>query len=313
MMDRGLPALGCPLHPDRHLALAGDALACPECRTEYAVNDGIPILLAGPAHDTHDELDHHKLGQASYFDRAAGIEFEINRPHDTPALYRWLMEEKLRQSVDRLPPLAGKTVLVACCGSGMEAEFLARRGARVLAFDISEGAVRRARTRQERFGFSAALFVADVERIPLAAGAVDIAYVHDGLHHLEQPLAGVAELARVARLAVSINEPARAAGTRLAAALGLAAHREPAGNVVARLEPEGLAFELSSLGFDPSWRRRLMYYKHEPGSLMGLLSRPGALDVYWGFDRIANALAGRWGNKLQMTAIKRRSNISSTM
>ena len=48
----------------------------------------------------------------------------------------------------------------------MEAEFLARRGARVILADISLGAVERALERARRFGFELAGVVADAERLP---------------------------------------------------------------------------------------------------------------------------------------------------
>src|SRR5439155_661416 len=78
---------------------------------------------------------------------------------------------------------------------------------------------------------------------------VPLVYVHAGLHHLEEPGAGLAEMARVAARAVSVTEPARAAVTALAVRLGLALAREEAGNRVARLLPAEVAAELRARGF----------------------------------------------------------------
>jgi ubiquinone/menaquinone biosynthesis C-methylase UbiE len=44
--------------------------------------------------------------------------------------------------------------------------------------------------------------VADAERLPFPDRSIDVVYVHDGLHHLARPEAGLAEMTRVARLAV---------------------------------------------------------------------------------------------------------------
>ncbi len=99
-----------------------------------------------------DGADRYKRDQAAFFD-AQPAAWETSRPHGAPALYRWLMEEKFRRSVDGLQSvLPGATVLTVCGGSGMDAEFLARAGARVIASDISLGAARRALERSRRHG-----------------------------------------------------------------------------------------------------------------------------------------------------------------
>jgi SAM-dependent methyltransferase len=309
MIDDLLALLVCPdCHGD--LARATDAMTCTACATSYPVRDDIPILLPSgldTAH-VHDEIEHtnaHKHGQAAFYDRALAEEFEITRPHGAPRAYAWLLEEKFRRGTAHLPPLAGRTVADVCCGSGMDAEMLARAGARVIAFDISEGCARRARERARRLGLRYLAVVADVERLPLRTRAVEVAYVHDGLHHLDDPLAGVREMARVAAHAVSINEPAEAAATALAVRLGVALDREDAGNRVGRLRPDDVARELAAAGFDARGSRYLMYYRHEPGALLAAASRPAMLSAYRAAVRAADAALGRWGNKLNVTARRR--------
>lgn len=291
---------------------------CTSCARPYPIVDGIPILLLDQSAADHDELEHlhahghahahdaHKQQQAAYFDREEAAEFEIARPHGTPALYRFLLGEKFRRSVDALAPiLPGATALTVCGGSGMDAEYLARAGARVIASDISLGAAQRARERARRYGLAAAPVVADVERLPFAGRAVDLVYVHDGLHHLERPAAGLAEMARVAARAVSVTEPARAAATALAVRAGWALEREEAGNRVARLTPGQVAAFLRRRGFRPVRAQRYaMYYRHEPGPLFAALSRPALFPLTRSGWRLANALLGRWGNKLTVQALR---------
>ncbi len=295
-----------------------EALACPRCRgrltwgeTElrcsdghrYPVVDGIPVLI-----DQGAQSDHSRR-QAEWFD-SEDTEFEISRPHGTPRLYRWLMNEKFRHSVAGLEPrLPGATVLTACGGSGMDAEFLARAGARVIASDISLGAARRTSERARRRRLAVRAVVADVERLPFGDRSVDLVYVHDGLHHLADPLSAIPEMARVAAGAVAISEPARATLTSLSVHLGISVRREESGNAVARIEPETLtraldAEGLSVIGAD----RYAMFYRHEPGPAMRALSAPVAFTAARAAIVAFNSVLGRIGNKLAVRAVRARSD-----
>jgi len=233
-------------------------------------------------------------------------EFEIERPAGSPGLYRFLLTEKVRRG---LAPLGGRldgwTALTVCGGSGMDAEFLAAAGATVISSDLSIGAAQRVRERASRHGLSITTVAADVEHLPFADRSIDLVFVHDGLHHLEDPSAGLAEMARVARRAVSINEPGRAFATAIGVRLGLALEREEAGNRVARLEvgPTTAALEASGLRIVRA-DRYAMYYRHVPGRLTALLSRRPVLPLVIAGWRLANRVVGRFGNKLTIVAVR---------
>ena len=275
-------------------------IRCGGCGANYECTDGIPLLLIGGGAGD----DAHKEQQAAFFD-AADPEFEITRPHGTPWLYRWLLGEKFRRSVDGLTDVP-TTAVTICGGSGMDAEFLADTGAAVISTDISLGAARRARERAIRYGLAILPVVADAEALPLADSSVDLAYVHDGLHHLEAPLAGLEELSRVARHAVSVNEPARAAATHLAIHVRLSVETEDAGNRVQRVDPASIVTALERNGFSVvRCKRYAMVYRHEPGRAARLLSRQPLRPI----GRLAleafNALLGGIGNKLTVQAVRR--------
>lgn len=309
--------LACPDCMGELAELEG-SLRCRSCRATYQVVDRIP-MFADEAAAAHDELDHlsnegrragngdHKARQAAWFDRAQQAEFEIERPTGAPALYRFLLLEKFRRAVKPLGTrLDGCTALAVCGGSGMDAELLATIGASAISSDISLGAAKRAQERGRRHGVPVISIVADVERLPFHDRSIDLVYVHDGLHHLDDPKRGLREMARVARRWVSITEPAKAAATQLAVRLGLALEREESGNLVARLDSAAVECELRAAGFEVIQSQRYaMYYRHFPGRIFAALSRPGLYELATTGWRIANAATGRIGNKLSVVAERR--------
>lgn len=279
-----------------------DGVSCSGCGHAFAIQDGIPVLAEPPGEGL-------KGDQAEFFD-AEDSEYEIERPNGTPALHAWLLAEKFRRSIAALGDLRDATVLTVCGGSGMDAEMLARRGARVVLSDISVGAVRRAGERSRRHGVPFETVVADVEHLPFADRSFDFVYVHDGLHHLEHPFRGLQEMARVARLGVSVNEPALAAATALAVRAGISADYEEAGNRVERLRVGDVRRELEGSGFRIAHAGRYgMYYTHHAGIPARLLSRRVPLSGAKAAVRSFNRLAGRIGNKLTVQAMRRRPHV----
>lgn len=271
---------------------------CKVCETQFGLRDGVRVLVA--------DYDDYKRGQASFFDRDVDAEYEINRPRGAPPLHQWLLREKFRRSVAPIASdLAGASVLTICGGSGLDAEFMADAGAHVLCTDISIGAVKRALVRAARFDLHYEVAVADAEALPFPDQSFDFVYVHDGLHHLERPLRGVAEMARVAKRGVCITEPARAALTRLAVLVGVATDAEEAGNAVQRMTEPELRAVLCASGFRAQTAARyLMYYRHEPGLATRLLSQRLAGAAARSTWRVLNALVGRAGNKLTIQAVR---------
>lgn len=323
MTDRG-PSLACP-RCRTALGTGASVLACSRCGTGYPIVDGIPSLvldqqavardelahLVGADHD-HDERsgpDEHKAAQTAHFDREIAAEFEITRPDGTPRLYQYLLNEKfVRATAPIASAVQGLDVLVVCGGSGMDATFLARAGARVVSSDLSIGASRRSAERARRLGLPFTSIVADIERLPFEDRSFDLVYVHDGLHHLEHPELGLAEMARVARRWVSVTEPARATATAIAIRLGLALAREDAGNVVRRLAPSDVVALLRSHGYRPLVATRYaMYYRHQPGPVFRALSHPAVFPIVRTGWRWADAAFGAaTGNKLVVVAERNR-------
>jgi hypothetical protein len=112
-------------------------------------------------------------------------------------------------------------------------------------------------------------------------------------------------MARVARRAVSISEPANALMTAAAVRLRLADEVEEAGNPVRRLTLEEIRAELTARGFRTLRPHRYaMYYRHWPGRAMRVLSAPVLLPLAKASLNLLNRVAGRYGNKLAVQALR---------
>ncbi len=251
-------------------------------------------------------IDSVRERQLAFYDEECDPEFEITRPHGCGRLYDFLIDYKFRAGLRVLSfPLAGRSVLEVCCGSGMMAEKFARAGAAVTGIDFSPAAVSRARERARRYRFGATFMVADAENLSFADGSFDVVAVHDGLHHLERPERAIREMARVARRGVLILDPARAVLTRIAVWLGIALNVEEAGNEVKRLVPREVAAILQEEGYrHVIWRRTLMYYPHEPFRWFAWFDNPALFLAFRSLFGGTNLLLGRWGNKLALAATR---------
>jgi SAM-dependent methyltransferase len=247
-----------------------------------------------------------KGDQADYYDHhVADPEFEINRPHGESRLYRYLMDFKFAR-VERLlgGSLGGSRVLVICCGSGMDAEYVARAGGAVVAMDISSGCLDRARVRADRYGVTYGLVRGDAQYLPFRDNAFDYAFVHDGLHHLAEPDRAIKEMARVARRGILIAEPADANLTKLLIRSRVMKPYEEAGNFVIRFDRQRLEALCHDLGFDRvASSRYLIKYGHPPALWWRRLDAWPLFEVsratFW---LLGVTLLGGWGNKMAFVA-----------
>jgi SAM-dependent methyltransferase len=107
-------------------------------------------------------------------------------------------ETWIRPAFDRLGDVAGLRVLDYGCGHAMAAVVLARRGARVTAFDLSGGYLAEAQHRAAANGVRLRFVQADGERLPFADTSFDRVWGNAVLHHLDLRVAA-RELKRVLR------------------------------------------------------------------------------------------------------------------
>jgi ubiquinone/menaquinone biosynthesis C-methylase UbiE len=107
-------------------------------------------------------------------------------------------ETWIRPAFAQLGDLSGKQVLDFGCGHGMAAVALARRGARVTAFDLSLGYLDEARQRARANDVAVEFLQADGGRLPFADATFDRLWGNAVLHHLTLECAG-RELHRILR------------------------------------------------------------------------------------------------------------------
>jgi SAM-dependent methyltransferase len=107
-------------------------------------------------------------------------------------------ETWVRPAFTALGEVSGLRVLDYGCGHGMASVVLARRGARVTAFDLSAGYLAEARRRASANDVTVDFVCADCERLPFASGIFDRVWGSAVLHHLDLRRAA-AELWRVLR------------------------------------------------------------------------------------------------------------------
>jgi SAM-dependent methyltransferase len=93
-------------------------------------------------------------------------------------------ETWIRPAFAKLGRLDGVRVLDFGCGHGMAAVVLARRGARVTAFDLSGGYLDEARRRAASNGVVIHFVKADGERLPFADGSFGRVWGNAVLHHV---------------------------------------------------------------------------------------------------------------------------------
>ena len=131
----------------------------------------------------------HEATRAFFGPRAAG--WDERFPDDGPAFER---------AVAELAPPRGGSVLDAGCGTGRAGPALSKAVGEtgvVIAADVTPDMLSEL-VRSGRQSITAPV-LADVTQLPLSSASLDAVFAAGLLSHLEDPVAGLAELARVCR------------------------------------------------------------------------------------------------------------------
>jgi len=159
------------------------------CGRQFPVEDNIPNLL----------LDREPRVEAvrKFYEAAP---FPGYPPNDSLSWLRTRAERSpFVQLLDRSIPGDARIVEIGC-GTGQMSLYLARADRIVVGADLTRASLKLGAAAARRFELDRALFVeTDLGRPGLKEGSVDIVYAAGVLHHLPDPRAGFARIARLAR------------------------------------------------------------------------------------------------------------------
>ncbi|HET6876298.1 MAG TPA: class I SAM-dependent methyltransferase, partial [Jatrophihabitans sp.] len=112
----------------------------------------------------------------------------------------WCPERLREQDARLLGDVRGRLVLEVGCGSAMCSRWLAGQGAHPVAFDLSAGMLRHARSGATATGIDVPLVQADAEYLPFGDGAFDLAFTAFGaIQFVADSARLMREVARVLR------------------------------------------------------------------------------------------------------------------
>jgi ubiquinone/menaquinone biosynthesis C-methylase UbiE len=124
----------------------------------------------------------------SFFDSVAG---RLGRDYVPGKSWKGVAEAMLRL----LPPM---TIADLGAGEGAFSLLLAQRARKVIAVDNSAKMIEVGREQAERYGMKNIEFrLGDMEEVPIKAGAVDLVFFSQSLHHSLHPERAIAEAARI--------------------------------------------------------------------------------------------------------------------
>ena len=176
------PSCRCSLELDVDLIfretgrIAEGRLLCASCQTEYPITRGIPRFVEAE-------------GYVASFGRQ-WTRYTVEQPSEDEDVFQ-------AKTGFTFSELAERDLLDAGCGGGRYSLVAARKGARVLAVDMSDAIDRAARLCA---GFPNVDFMqADLLRLPLAANSVHLAFSMGVLHHSNDPAAAFQQVAATVR------------------------------------------------------------------------------------------------------------------
>lgn len=297
------------------------SLECGCCHRTYPITNGLAILLPTNVLRNNEAKGSLKSNEMQYYSEHFspkpeeeqnldyGLGWSLRRPTLHTDMYQYYMNY-IRPYIDL--PLEGKVLLDVGCGSGKEAEFLARIcRAQVVGLDVAIGAVYAALKRSVNFDYWPLFdgIVGDMECMPFQDKSVDICLTHGSLHHATNPFQVLSEMARTSKDGIIITfESVDSISIRIALVLGLTSEYEAnaSGNRVWRPSKRELRTYLQRLGLREITMRQSWLNTSSAvrwGKIAGRLIRPVTSFLECEFLlRLQDAILGPIGNTIFIMA-----------
>jgi SAM-dependent methyltransferase len=127
------------------------------------------------------------------------FQIETGRRNWAQTEISWGLWKRPESEVAALPDVAGKDVIELGCGTAYWSAWLARRGARMVALDLTPSQLEIARMLQAEHGLDFPLLEANAEDVPLPDASFDIAFSEYGASIWCDPYKWIPEAARLLR------------------------------------------------------------------------------------------------------------------
>lgn len=159
-------------------------LYCPSCGSSYEIREGIPVLA------DLDKIPVHLKNQIKYFEQVP-----VNPVY---AAEEWQVSY-IERFLENFPDAAGRVCLDCGTGSGYMSIELAKRGAFVIACDLTLKSLYALKKNCERLGLEILIICCSAEELPLKDGCADYFVSNAVLEHLPREREAVSEISRVCR------------------------------------------------------------------------------------------------------------------
>lgn len=161
-------------------------LACCACRRDFPVKNNVPVFV------DQGTLPSHLRGQIKYF------EDEEITASDEHCLEPW-QRSYLERFLENMPSAEGQLVVDCGTGSAYMAIELAKRGAYVIATDLSPRSVFRLERIANRLGLGGRILslCSTAELLPIRSGCASGFISNAVLEHIPDELSAIAEISRV--------------------------------------------------------------------------------------------------------------------
>lgn len=133
------------------------------------------------------------------WERMRDFQVETGRRNWAQTELAWGLWKVPESAVGAVPQVAGKDVVELGCGTAYWSAWLARRGARMVAVDLTPSQLEIARLLQAEHGLEFPLLEANAEDVPLADESFDVAFSEYGASIWCDPYRWIPEAARLLR------------------------------------------------------------------------------------------------------------------